>query len=51
MTVVEWAHLIADQLPNNRLDIHIFYQGDGERRIILKPLGEKYVELCKEIVA
>lgn len=51
VTVVEWAHLIADQLPNNRLDIQILYQGDGERKIILKPLGEKYVELCKEILA
>ena len=50
VTVVEWAHLIADQLPAERLDIQVFYQGEMERRICMKPFGEQYVELCKEIL-
>lgn len=50
VTVVEWAHLIADQLPAERLDIQVFYQGETERRICMKPFGEQYVELCKEIL-
>lgn len=50
VTVVEWAHLIQDQLPNELLSIQIFYQGNNERKIVLKPIGEKYVQLCKEII-
>lgn len=51
VTVVEWAHLIQDQLPKELLSIQIFYIGDDERKIVLKPIGEKYVELCKEIIS
>ncbi|MEI5909461.1 tRNA (adenosine(37)-N6)-threonylcarbamoyltransferase complex ATPase subunit type 1 TsaE [Bacillus spongiae] len=50
VTVIEWAHLIEDQLPNNRLDISIFHQGDSKRKIFFKPKGERYENLCKEIM-
>ena len=49
VTVVEWAHLIEDQLPSELLSIQILYAGENERRIVLIPKGEKYVQLCKEI--
>ncbi|MGM9928655.1 MAG: tRNA (adenosine(37)-N6)-threonylcarbamoyltransferase complex ATPase subunit type 1 TsaE [Bacillus sp. (in: firmicutes)] len=51
VTVVEWAHLIADQLPTELLAIQIFYQGECERKIVLKPVGDRYVDLCKEIIS
>lgn len=51
VTVVEWAHLIADQLPKELVAIHIFYQGDQERRIVLTPVGDRYVDMCKEIIS
>ncbi|BCB02109.1 tRNA (adenosine(37)-N6)-threonylcarbamoyltransferase complex ATPase subunit type 1 TsaE [Bacillus sp. KH172YL63] len=51
VTVVEWAHLIQDQLPEELLSISIYREGDSTRRIVLKPVGERYSELCKEIVA
>ena len=50
VTVVEWAHLIQDQLPKALLGLSIFREGDSERRIVLKPNGERYRELCKEVV-
>jgi tRNA threonylcarbamoyladenosine biosynthesis protein TsaE len=50
VTVVEWAHLIQDQLPQELLGIQLFYQSENQRKIILTPLGEKYVELCKELM-
>ncbi len=49
ITVVEWAHLIEDQLPNERLDIKILYMDETSRTIIMTPRGPHYVELCKEL--
>ncbi|MEL3973682.1 tRNA (adenosine(37)-N6)-threonylcarbamoyltransferase complex ATPase subunit type 1 TsaE [Rossellomorea oryzaecorticis] len=51
VTVVEWAHLIEDQLPKDLLSLSIYREGDTTRRIVLKPYGERYNELCKEIVS
>ncbi|MGE8081228.1 tRNA (adenosine(37)-N6)-threonylcarbamoyltransferase complex ATPase subunit type 1 TsaE [Peribacillus loiseleuriae] len=51
VTVVEWAHLIQEQLPEEMLTIQIFRLGDSERRIVLQPTGTRYVELCKEIIS
>ncbi|KMY48339.1 tRNA (adenosine(37)-N6)-threonylcarbamoyltransferase complex ATPase subunit type 1 TsaE [Peribacillus loiseleuriae] len=51
VTVVEWAHLIQEQLPEKMLTIQIFRLGDSERRIVLQPSGTRYVELCKEIIS
>ncbi|MCK1994888.1 tRNA (adenosine(37)-N6)-threonylcarbamoyltransferase complex ATPase subunit type 1 TsaE [Peribacillus muralis] len=50
VTVVEWAHLIKDQLPDEILTIYIYRLGDSSRRIVLEPKGERYVTLCKEII-
>ncbi|RXJ01326.1 tRNA (adenosine(37)-N6)-threonylcarbamoyltransferase complex ATPase subunit type 1 TsaE [Anaerobacillus alkaliphilus] len=49
VTVVEWASLIKEQLPKERLDIEIYHAGDDRREIVLKPLGERYILLCKEL--
>ncbi|AMX84753.1 tRNA threonylcarbamoyladenosine biosynthesis protein TsaE [Geobacillus subterraneus] len=51
VTVVEWAHLIAGQLPNERLTIHLLHRGDNERKLVFEPLGHRYEQLCKEIFA
>ncbi|RBO99644.1 tRNA (adenosine(37)-N6)-threonylcarbamoyltransferase complex ATPase subunit type 1 TsaE [Rossellomorea aquimaris] len=51
VTVVEWAHLIQDQLPEELLSLSIYREGDSTRRIVLKPYGNRYSELCKEIVS
>lgn len=50
VTVVEWAHLIEEQLPEERLNIAIHYTGNEERRIALHPKGKRYVKLCEELV-
>lgn len=48
VTVVEWAHLIADQLPEDRLQISMFHEGDDRRKIVAEPVGSRYEALCKE---
>lgn len=49
VTVVEWAHLIQAQLPEELLVIQIQLGENGSRRIIAEPKGERYKELCREI--
>ncbi|TFE00711.1 tRNA (adenosine(37)-N6)-threonylcarbamoyltransferase complex ATPase subunit type 1 TsaE [Jeotgalibacillus salarius] len=48
--VVEWAHLIADQLPEERLEMFIYYIDEASRRFELVPRGGRYESLCEEIL-
>lgn len=50
VSVVEWAHLIEQDLPQNRLAIEIYRIGDNERRFVLIPTGERYKALCEELM-
>lgn len=49
VTVVEWAHLIEDQLPVELLQIQLFYDSTSGRKIVLTPKGSRYMQLCKEL--
>ncbi|MFK9094382.1 tRNA (adenosine(37)-N6)-threonylcarbamoyltransferase complex ATPase subunit type 1 TsaE [Bacillus salipaludis] len=49
VTVVEWAHLIEEQLPAERLTIYLYHEGQEQRKIALIPKGNRYEQLCKEI--
>ncbi|MEH7381985.1 tRNA (adenosine(37)-N6)-threonylcarbamoyltransferase complex ATPase subunit type 1 TsaE [Bacillus sp. JJ1533] len=49
VTVIEWAHLIEDWLPSDRLTIRIEHLGDTKRKITVIPLGERYQHLCEEL--
>jgi tRNA threonylcarbamoyladenosine biosynthesis protein TsaE len=49
ITVVEWAHLIIDQLPSELLTIYLTHGEEETRTIKVVPLGNRYEELCKEI--
>lgn len=50
VTVVEWAHLIEESLPQERLEIEIKRIDENSRKFILKPLGRRFEELCKELL-
>lgn len=49
VTVVEWAHLIEDQLPQELLTIYLRHGDNETRTITLEPKGERYTDLCKEL--
>ncbi|MEH7336333.1 tRNA (adenosine(37)-N6)-threonylcarbamoyltransferase complex ATPase subunit type 1 TsaE [Neobacillus drentensis] len=51
VTVVEWAHLIEEQLPSDLLTIYLYHEEQDKRKIVLKPKGKRYEQLCKEIFA
>jgi tRNA threonylcarbamoyladenosine biosynthesis protein TsaE len=51
VSVVEWAVFIEEYLPDERLEIVVSHKGDSQREIQLTPLGERYIELIKEIMS
>ena len=52
ITIIEWADMIPDYLPEKRLDIKIKSSSEDEdkRIITLIPYGKKYEELCEAIL-
>ncbi len=52
ITIIEWADMIEDYLPEKRLDIRIKSSEEDEdkRIIIITPHGSKYEELCEAIL-
>ncbi|GLB61962.1 tRNA (adenosine(37)-N6)-threonylcarbamoyltransferase complex ATPase subunit type 1 TsaE [Cytobacillus sp. NCCP-133] len=51
VTVVEWAHLIDDQLPDELLTIYLYLGENGSRKLVLEPKGKRYEVLCKEFLS
>jgi tRNA threonylcarbamoyladenosine biosynthesis protein TsaE len=49
VTVVEWAHLIDAQLPEQLLTLHLYHGEEGTRKITAEPKGQRYEQLCKEL--
>lgn len=50
VTIVEWADMISDYLPKERLDITIRVTGEDTRVFVLKPFGKKYEDICEAIL-
>ncbi|MEE1130772.1 MAG: tRNA (adenosine(37)-N6)-threonylcarbamoyltransferase complex ATPase subunit type 1 TsaE [Caryophanon sp.] len=50
VSIVEWAQYIDEELPKDRLAIEMYREGDTERRIELKPVGQHYERLCEELM-
>ena len=50
VSIIEWADMISDILPDERLDINIAIAGENSRVITLIPHGEKYEELCSAVL-
>lgn len=47
--VIEWPIYIQDILPSEKLEIQILKNEDESRSMILKPHGEKYEKIVKEL--
>jgi len=50
IVIIEWADTIKDDLPDERLDINIKIVGENKRILVLKPKGEKYIDLCEAVL-
>ena len=50
VTIVEWADMILDKLPKERLDINIKVTGENTRIFVLTPHGKKYEDICEAVL-
>lgn len=50
VTIIEWADMISEHLPDERLDIEFKVTGEDTRTIILKPHGKVYEDICEAIL-
>ena len=50
VTIIEWADMISDLLPEERLDIDIRITGEDSRIFVLVPHGKKYEEICEAVL-
>ena len=48
VTLIEWAELFSEQLPEEYLQITLLLDGEG-RKAVLEPKGERYEELLGEV--
>ena len=50
VTIIEWADLIKDYLPEERLDVRFKIIDENTRILILTPHGEEYQRVCEDIL-
>ena len=50
VTIIEWADMIKEILPEERLDVQFKITGENTRTIILRPYGEKYKSICEDVL-
>lgn len=52
ITIIEWADMIPDYLPEDRLEIKIKISSEDEdkRIITITPYGNEYEELCEAVL-
>lgn len=48
VTIIEWAEMIEDILPEERLDITFKITGENSRIMLITPHGEKYLRVCED---
>ena len=50
IVIIEWADMITDILPEERLDIKFKILDEDKRLLVITPYGEKYEELCEAVL-
>lgn len=51
VSIVEWAHFIEEDLPDERLNIRIRRTGSTSRLIEMEPSGTHFIKICEAIDA
>lgn len=50
VTIIEWSELIKNELPEERLEIKFKIIDENTRKLIFKPYGRIYEELCESVL-
>lgn len=48
--IIEWADMIKDELPEERLEIRFKITGEEKRSLTIIPYGSKYEDLCEDVL-
>ena len=48
---MEWANLVPEALPKDRLDVSILGSGMDARTVTIEPKGKRYEEIFNETVS
>ena len=48
--IIEWAELIADALPEERLEINFKFVDENTRVLVIKTYGKKYDDLINSVL-
>ena len=49
VTIIEWADMVKNRLPDERLDIKIKVIDENTRILILIPHGKEYEDICEAV--
>ncbi len=49
ITIIEWADMIRDRLPEERLEIKFKIIDENTRVLVLTPYGRQYEEICEAV--
>ncbi len=50
VTIIEWADMITDLLPEKRLEIRFKVVNENTRVLYFKPYGKQYEDLCNAVL-
>ena len=50
VVIIEWASMISDILPPERLDIKFKIAGENKRVLVITPHGKQYEEVCEAVL-
>ena len=50
ISIIEWADMIKDELPEERLEIRFKITGEEKRSLTIIPHGSKYEDLCEDVL-
>lgn len=50
VTIIEWADMIEEELPSERLDIEFKFIDENTRVLVLKPYGKDYEDVCDAVL-
>ena len=50
VTIIEWAELIQNDLPDERLEIKFKIIDENTRVLVFNPIGKIYEELCESVL-
>ena len=49
ITIIEWADMVKNRLPDERLDIKIKVIDENTRILVLIPHGKEYEDICEAV--